>query len=99
MGAGGAHREIRPMFHLVAVALLGGFLTIVFGWSPLGLGSLVLAPCVSSVGTLAVAAVLGRRVRRAAAPASWIHDLQAGPVASVANDRRTHPAALCRRRA
>ncbi|GJD78393.1 hypothetical protein [Methylobacterium gregans] len=87
------------MVHHVAVALLGGFLTIALGWRSLGLGALVLAPLAASLGTLAVAVLLDHRARRVAPAGSWIRDIEAGTPRTVANDRRTDPGALCRRRA
>lgn len=87
------------MFNHVAVALLGGFLTIALGWRSLGLGALVLAPFVASLGTLIVAVLIDRRTRRLAPAGSWIRDIEAGAPSTVANDQRTDPAAICRRRA
>lgn len=87
------------MFHLVAAALLGGFLAIGLAWGPLGIGALALAPFVASLSALAVAVAFARRASRAAAAAAWIRDLRAGLLVPGTDDRRTDPAALCRRRA
>lgn len=87
------------MFLLVAVALLGGLLTIGWGWWSLGVGALALAPFVASLGALACAVVLDRRASRAAAAGAWTEGIRARAPRTVANDRRADPAALCRRRA
>jgi hypothetical protein len=86
------------MFHHLAVALLGGALTIGLGWSRLGVGVLVLAPLVASLGALAVAVLIDRRASPAGARASRIRDLRAVRLGVVDADRRADPAALCRRR-